>query len=776
LLTASSKNFSGTAWNREVGVHNEVMTYDYNGNIKTLKRYQRKYQLSGVTVSYVYELIDNLTYTYGGNIMTKVDDAITYTAGQTGFNNGSAAATEYTYNTAGSLIADANKGISSITYNDLGKPAVILFADARKVEYLYDAAGNKLTVKDYTAGSTTPQTTTDYVGSFVYENGVLTLFSSPEGRVVNKGGALEYQYSIADHQGNTRVVFSSATPAPDAPVASFEGDANDKASEYGNIPPGNVVSFASANHTTGGIKVLRMNQTTKIAATKSLHVYPGDMVDLEVWEYHEGSSGFGTTSTPASTLITMLAGAFATGVPAVDAKITSGVNSGVTAWGPGGGNQGDSRPAAYLNYILFDKNYNVLNMGWQLAPDATFTKQKLSFSTINIKAEGYLFAYLSYDDDSNNWVYFDDLKVTHTKTNVIQYNEYYPFGLQTGTSWTRTDSKNNFLYNQGSELNVTTGVYDLLYRNYDPVLGRFGSVDPLAFETESYSPFSYAKDNPIFLNDPLGLITWDELWPSIQKILEDEGGPGASWSAETGFVSYSSSVDGFLDTSSSITDSDGWGSTEYGSFEGSADAFYSGGDFLAMLRSVTIAASKMSTYSGEPYANSSWLQERIDELFAQQGIPGLLIDFRPDYSDRDNLGIMIKLRFKDPNNQFPAYGWIQTVRNNKPQNFPHRPPLRNMEPFNDTPGDDTPYYPVADYNAEGFNTIMADNPGRARNSAYVIWRAEVTIGGIKDGVFVPLGTMTYGFDIFDGKLDVIYPRPTQPTPWHVDSFTNKLKW
>jgi len=39
-----------------------------------------------------------------------------------------------------------------------------------------------------------------------------------------------------------------------------------------------------------------------------------------------------------------------------------------------------------------------------------------------IKKEGYLFVYLSYEDDSQNWVYFDDFKVTHTKTNVIQYN------------------------------------------------------------------------------------------------------------------------------------------------------------------------------------------------------------------------------------------------------------------------------------------------------------------------------------------------------------------
>ena len=68
--------------------------------------------------------------------------------------------------------------------------------------------------------------------------------------------------------------------------------------------------------------------------------------------------------------------------------------------------------------------------------------------------------YLSYEDESNNYVEFDDFQVTHTKTNIVQYNEYYPFGLRTSTSWTREDSKNDFLYNAGSELNATSGWYE----------------------------------------------------------------------------------------------------------------------------------------------------------------------------------------------------------------------------------------------------------------------------------------------------------------------------
>jgi RHS repeat-associated protein len=282
-----------------------------------------------------------------------------------------------------------------------------------------------------------------------------------------------------------------------------------------------------------------MNQTYKVGPSKSVKVYPGDKVDIEVWEYHEGNSGFGTTSTPLTTLVTMVAGAFGgvSGAGGDPGLIYSGVNSAINGFLPPG-NQGSTRPAAYLNYILFDKNYKVLNMGTQLAPAATFTKQMLSFTTLNIKEAGYVFVYLSYDNDSNNWVYFDDLKVSHTKSNVLQYNEYYPFGLQASTSWTRDGNSNNFLYNDANELNQNSGWYETFFRGYDPTLGRFHQVDPLAHASSSHSPYSYAFNDPIFYNDPNGDYPREVLFDmersgssgQAQQVFGDEGGllPGQS--------------------------------------------------------------------------------------------------------------------------------------------------------------------------------------------------------------------------------------------------------
>lgn len=103
------------------------------------------------------------------------------------------------------------------------------------------------------------------------------------------------------------------------------------------------------------------------------------------------------------------------------------------------------------------------------------------------------------------------------------------------------------------------------------------------------------------------------------------------------------------------------------------------------------------------------------------------------------------------------------------------------EEINDSPGNGTPYYWEDNEmgtwtNVEGFSTMFFDSPGRSKDSQSVFWRAELTIGGMKDGVFVPLGTMTYGFDINNGKLSIIPLQVSQPTLWHTDSFTNKSKW
>jgi RHS repeat-associated protein len=505
------KNAAG--WSAEAGALNESMEYDHNGNITKLQRAQRKHEFINDLPAYSSETIDNLTYTYdslNANSLKRVNDIASISGG---FNNGSSAGKEYSYDNAGNLTADKNKGIDSVKYNFMGKPVRVKFSSGKVIVYNYDASGNKFKQRLYSGD--TLKATTDYVNGFVYESGNLQFFGSPEGRVVKNGSNLEYQYAISDHQGNTRVVFSSVTAAADSTQTGFE--TNHATYQRDDI---NLSSMPEMNKTTSGTKsqMLTGGYSSQVGATRSFKVYPGDKVKAEVFaKYRNVSENNGNLLAFA----TALTGAFGLSPSSTGSELNAYYS--MTAFGSLAADSDrplfdplseydEVSPKGFITILLFDKNRNLLDGGWDQL-DAAYSQtgiednDEFDLLTVEktVEEEGYAYIFISNENPSQVDIHFDDLKVVHKKTNVIQYNEYYPFGLQASTSWTRENSSNQFLYNEGSELNNTSGWYDLPFRNYDAALGRFMQADPLAVWDPSTSPFAYGANNPIFFNDPMGL-------------------------------------------------------------------------------------------------------------------------------------------------------------------------------------------------------------------------------------------------------------------------------
>ncbi|MCT4070796.1 hypothetical protein HZP86_16340, partial [Elizabethkingia anophelis] len=124
-------------------------------------------------------------------------------------------------------------------------------------------------------------------------------------------------------------------------------------------------------------------------------------------------------------------------------------------------------------------------------------------------SEGY------YDVVKNKYIYnytdhLGNVRLSYTKgasggAEIIEENNYYPFGLK-HQGYNSTSLANNayqYKYN-GKELQET-GMYDYGARMYMPELGRWGVVDPLAEKYPHISPYNYVTNNPIKYIDPTGM-------------------------------------------------------------------------------------------------------------------------------------------------------------------------------------------------------------------------------------------------------------------------------
>ncbi len=134
--------------------------------------------------------------------------------------------------------------------------------------------------------------------------------------------------------------------------------------------------------------------------------------------------------------------------------------------------------------------------GIQYKADGTIDFVQTEEGKANRNGTSYTYEYILTDHLGNNRVTFDQT------SGKVGEDDYYPFGLNVHRA---QNAGNKYLYNK-KELQEELNQYDYGARFYDPVIGRWGSVDPLAEADRKSSTYSFAFNNPMLFVDPDGML------------------------------------------------------------------------------------------------------------------------------------------------------------------------------------------------------------------------------------------------------------------------------
>ncbi len=377
-----------------------------------------------------------------------------------------------------------------------------------------------------------------------------------------------YDYFLKDHLGNVRMVLTDEQPIIYYPAATVEGTYDVSTNSMVNyekrfyridntkiIPESSIASWVSPTETVANTKLYYNNngnppantsypigctpvQTAgsnnvyKLNATANrtglefmIKVMAGDKVDIFGKSYYLNTSAItNANSTPLDVLSLMtnllLTPSNPASVKGFSASQLNTVNSGIipTSFFRGSNNEAATTiPKAYINYIFFDDQFKYAGGGASRVGSNGIVKDHwyvdaAQLQNIIAPKNGYIFVYVS--NESNIDVFFDNLQVTHKPGPLLEETHYYPFGLtMSGISSKAAGSlQNRYKFNGGNELQsqeFSDGsgleIYDSKYRMYDPQIGKFLQVDPLEGISRELSPFAFGNNNPISLNDPLGL-------------------------------------------------------------------------------------------------------------------------------------------------------------------------------------------------------------------------------------------------------------------------------
>ncbi|MEO1053662.1 MAG: fibronectin type III domain-containing protein [Bacteroidota bacterium] len=432
------------------------LTYDPNGNIQSLRRYDGKgdqkhdfaydynardplatknNQLEGIAghASYHYNKIGQLDFE---DVEEGEDKYVEYDV------SGKVVAiySQATFNeSTGTYDFDDDFKEISYAYDDRGFRLCKRVEDTKKETwYLRDASGNLLSIYERQGddqGQVGVKTEIPIYGS----GKIGVYYPQQDGTTA---------YELTDHLGNVRAVVKRQVTAF---AATMEDTGEEKISnprveemQYFENLFETAVDDAAHNHTPftdasyssylywGGTQT---TPTQEIGPSIGLKVSASDKFNPRVWAQYEDNAASYNRDMALATIIGQLSSTFSTvltaeGLPLANDMIADAF-TGIVLSGPDAGN---TVPHAYLNYALFDDDFELVEArAKRVTTDAIYVTaspdhEEIGYDQdIKIEQDGYLFVWVS-NESQDTRVWFDDLTVNLTRGIVTQSTDYYPFG------------------------------------------------------------------------------------------------------------------------------------------------------------------------------------------------------------------------------------------------------------------------------------------------------------------------------------------------------------
>jgi RHS repeat-associated protein len=361
-----------------------------------------------------------------------------------------------------------------------------------------------------------------------YVNDELQFLPQEEGRVRYNTDSTrwEYDYFLKDHLGNVRMMLTDANKSDFYPPASLESD-NYVAEQaiYGGLTIGrtdrNTVSGYPTDDTytdpNDYVQALRAEEY-KIGSHITLKVTAGDKFNIRATAWYDATNNTGDDDYILNDLVLNLTSGVAgqsggkvlqSQLSATGSSVVAGIASFLSSQ-----DYNRSKPIASLNWILFDEQFKYVasSSGFdQVGSDEEF--KELGVNDLEMVKSGYLFVYLS-NASTTQYVYFDNLQVTHVRGPILEETHYYPYGLTMAGISTKAlgfgEPNNKLKFNgkeeQRKEFGDGSGIewLDFGARMFDNQIGRWLTNDPLADNRSWLTQYNYCSNNPFNNIDPKG--------------------------------------------------------------------------------------------------------------------------------------------------------------------------------------------------------------------------------------------------------------------------------